>query len=172
MLFWIAEIASKGGNYLLNVGPDGNGIIPEESVNILKGIGKWMKINGEAIYGTGKWTTLKEGPTKFDMKGRDEDGNFKTESGEKISFDFSFTPEDFWFTTKDNYVYVISLTTTLNKTISVKSLFVYRQKIISIKVLGNNVHLKWQVSGDKVDITLPLNRKTDDLGFVLKVKLK
>ena len=172
MLFWIAEIASKGGNYLLNVGPDGNGIIPEESVKILKGIGAWMRINGEAIYGTGKWTTIKEGPTKFDMKGRDEDGNFKTESGEKISFDFSFTPEDFWFTAKDKYVYVISLTTTINETISVKSLFDYRQKIKSIKVLGNNVSLKWQVSGDKVDITLPLNRKTDEPGFVLKVELK
>jgi alpha-L-fucosidase len=172
MLFWIAEIASKGGNYLLNVGPDGNGIIPEESVKILKGIGTWMRTNGEAIYGTGKWTTVKEGPTKFNMKGRDEDGNIVTESGEKISFDFSFTPEDFWFTAKDNYVYVISLSTPVNKNIRVKSLFDYRQKIKSIKVLGNMESLKWQASGDKIDITLPLNRKTDEPGFVLKVELK
>jgi alpha-L-fucosidase len=170
MLFWIAEIASKGGNYLLNVGPDGNGIIPEESVNILKGIGKWMRINGEAIYGTGKWTTVKEGPTKFDMKGRDEDGNFKTESGKKISFDFSFSPEDFWFTAKDNYVYVISLTTPVSETISVKSLFDYHQKIKNITVLGNQGFLKWKASDDKVNITLPLNRKTDEPGFVLKVE--
>jgi alpha-L-fucosidase len=172
MLFWITEIASKGGNYLLNVGPDGNGIIPEESVNILKGIGAWMRINGEAIYGTGKWTTLKEGPTKSDIKGRDEDGNIRTESGEKISFDFSFTPEDFWFTAKDKYVYVISLATTINKTISVKSLFDYRQKIKSITILGNQGLLKWKASDDKVNITLPLNRKTDEPGFVLKVELK
>jgi len=170
MLFWIVEIASKGGNYLLNVGPDGNGKIPEESVKILKEIGSWMRINGEAIYGTGKWTTVKEGPTKFDMKGRDEDGNFKTESGKKISFDFSFSPEDFWFTAKDNYVYVISLTTSESETVSVKSLFDYRQKIKNITVLGNQGFLKWKASDDKVNITLPLNRKTDEPGFVLKVE--
>jgi len=164
MLFWIAEIASKGGNYLLNVGPDGNGIIPEESVKILKGIGAWMRINGEAIYGTGKWTTLKEGPTKIDMK--------STEYRKENKIDFSFTPEDFWFTSKDKYVYIISLTTKINETISVKALFSYRQRIKSIKVLGNNENLKWQISGDKVNITLPINIKTDEPGFVLKVELK
>jgi alpha-L-fucosidase len=46
------DIASKGGNYLLNVGPTAEGVIPEESVNILKTVGKWMKVNSEAIYGT------------------------------------------------------------------------------------------------------------------------
>jgi len=172
MLFWIAEIASKGGNYLLNVGPDGNGIIPEASVKILKGIGSWMKINGEAIYGTNKWSTLREGPTRNNMKGRDEDGNIKTESGEKINFDFSFTIEDFWFTAKDNYVYVISLATPVSETINVKSLFNYHRNIESISFLGNQEFLKWKVSGDKVNIVLPLNRKTDEPGFVLKVELK
>ncbi len=46
------EIASKGGNYLLNVGPTSAGLIPEPSVERLKAVGAWMKINGEAIYGT------------------------------------------------------------------------------------------------------------------------
>lgn len=46
------EIASKGGNYLLNVGPDAQGVIPDASVQILKRVGDWMKINHEAIYGT------------------------------------------------------------------------------------------------------------------------
>jgi alpha-L-fucosidase len=48
----LVDIASKGGNYLLNVGPTAEGIIPEESVNILAEVGKWMKTNGESIYGT------------------------------------------------------------------------------------------------------------------------
>ena len=52
----------------MNVGPDGNGVIPDASVKILKEIGAWMKINGEAIYGTGRWTTMKEGPTGLEMK--------------------------------------------------------------------------------------------------------
>ena len=46
------DIASKGGNYLLNVGPTAEGLIPQESVNILNRVGEWMKINSEAIYGT------------------------------------------------------------------------------------------------------------------------
>jgi alpha-L-fucosidase len=48
----LVDIASKGGNYLLNVGPTSEGLIPEPSVERLKEIGDWMKINGEAIYGT------------------------------------------------------------------------------------------------------------------------
>jgi alpha-L-fucosidase len=48
----LIDIASKGGNYLLNVGPKADGTIPEESIQRLGEIGEWMKINGEAIYGT------------------------------------------------------------------------------------------------------------------------
>jgi alpha-L-fucosidase len=48
----LVDIASKGGNYLLNVGPNSEGVIPEPSVERLKEIGAWMKVNGAAIYGT------------------------------------------------------------------------------------------------------------------------
>ncbi len=48
----LIECASKGGNYLLNVGPKADGTIPQESVERLRGIGKWMDVNGESIYGT------------------------------------------------------------------------------------------------------------------------
>ncbi len=48
----VIDTASKGGNYLLNVGPTAAGEIPQPSVERLAGIGKWMKVNGDAIYGT------------------------------------------------------------------------------------------------------------------------
>jgi len=48
----LVDIVSKGGNYLLNVGPDAMGIIPEPSQKILRHVGEWLKINGESIYGT------------------------------------------------------------------------------------------------------------------------
>ena len=48
----LADIASKGGNYLLNVGPTSEGQIPQPSVERLAEVGRWMKVNGEAIYGT------------------------------------------------------------------------------------------------------------------------
>jgi len=48
----LIDIASKGGNYLLNVGPTQMGVIPEASIERLKEMGQWMKTNGDAIYGT------------------------------------------------------------------------------------------------------------------------
>jgi alpha-L-fucosidase len=48
----LVDITSKGGNYLLNVGPTADGEIPAESIRLLKEVGAWMKVNGEAIYGS------------------------------------------------------------------------------------------------------------------------
>ncbi len=52
LVFKLTDIVSKGGNYLLNIGPDGSGKIPDASVKILREMGAWLKTNGEAIYGT------------------------------------------------------------------------------------------------------------------------
>jgi alpha-L-fucosidase len=49
----LADIAGKGGNYLLNVGPTADGVIPQASQDILRAMGKWLEVNGESIYGTG-----------------------------------------------------------------------------------------------------------------------
>lgn len=48
----LADIVSKGGNYLLNVGPTAEGVIPPASQDILRTIGKWLAVNGDSIYGT------------------------------------------------------------------------------------------------------------------------
>jgi alpha-L-fucosidase len=48
----LVDIASKGGNYLLNIGPKGDGSVPEESVRSMRAIGRWMKTNAESIHGT------------------------------------------------------------------------------------------------------------------------
>jgi len=48
----LVDIASKGGNYLLNVGPTAEGVIPQPEVDLLQAMGKWLKVNGEAIYAT------------------------------------------------------------------------------------------------------------------------
>ncbi len=48
----LCDIASKGGNLLLNIGPDAGGRVPEPAQESLRGLGRWMRVNGEAIYGT------------------------------------------------------------------------------------------------------------------------
>jgi alpha-L-fucosidase len=69
----LIDIASKGGNYLLNVGPDATGVIPQPERERMLAIGKWLKINGEAIYGTHPGPFSKEhgaySATEKDKKG-------------------------------------------------------------------------------------------------------
>ncbi|MBI5095279.1 MAG: alpha-L-fucosidase [Candidatus Hydrogenedentes bacterium] len=52
LIRYLVDIASKGGNFLLNVGPTAEGLIPQASVERLAAMGQWMKVNGDAIYGT------------------------------------------------------------------------------------------------------------------------
>ncbi len=51
LVFKLVDIVSKGGNYLLNVGPTAEGLIPQPSQDNLRAVGRWLKVNGEAIYG-------------------------------------------------------------------------------------------------------------------------
>jgi alpha-L-fucosidase len=72
----LCDIASKGGNYLLNVGPTSEGLIPQPSVERLAQIGAWMKVNGEAIYGAGP-TPFGAEAGKFSQTEKDRDGKPK-----------------------------------------------------------------------------------------------
>jgi alpha-L-fucosidase len=51
--FKLVDSVSKGGNYLLNVGPMADGVIPQPSQDVLRTVGRWLKVNGEAVYGAG-----------------------------------------------------------------------------------------------------------------------
>ena len=71
LLHLLVDLASKGVNYLLNIGPRADGSVPDESVNRLRAIGEWMKTNGEAIYGA-KATPY---PHEFPWGGITQKGN-------------------------------------------------------------------------------------------------
>ena len=61
-LIWnLADVVAKGGNYLLNIGPTGEGVFPDVSMHRLREIGDWMKVNNEAIYGIKTWDYFQEG---------------------------------------------------------------------------------------------------------------
>ena len=61
----LVDIAAKGGNYLLNIGPTAEGLFPQESINRLKEIGEWMKVNAEVIYNSGSIKNYKETETLY-----------------------------------------------------------------------------------------------------------
>ncbi|MGA7307242.1 MAG: alpha-L-fucosidase, partial [Rhodothermales bacterium] len=61
LIHQLIDVVSKGGNYLLNVGPTAEGVFPGPSVERLGEMGDWLAINGEAIYGSRPWTTSGEG---------------------------------------------------------------------------------------------------------------
>ena len=163
LLYWIVEIASKGGNYLLNVGPKADGTFPGESIQRLKEVGKWMKVNGEAIYGSDRWKTSREGPTQIDMAG--------TQYREEHGFQADFTAEDLWFTKKGDNLYVISFVWPENEKLVINSLN-EQDKIENIQLLGSDSKLKWSKNNDSVAVDLSGKKATTSNGYVLKVNLK
>jgi alpha-L-fucosidase len=72
ILFKLVDIASKGGNYLLNVGPTAEGVIPPASQDNLRTVGRWLRVNGDAVYGAGRSPFGEEfGDYAANLKARD-----------------------------------------------------------------------------------------------------
>ncbi|MGN1410653.1 MAG: alpha-L-fucosidase [Eubacteriales bacterium] len=93
----LVDIVSKNGCLLLNIGPKANGEIPKEDADILREIGAWLKVNGEAIYGTKVWRTHGEGPTEV-IEGQFSDGIKK-----------EFTSRDIRYTVNGENIYATAL---------------------------------------------------------------
>lgn len=87
------EIISKNGNMLLNVGPKGDGSIPEEDQRILREIGAWMRTNGEAVFGSKPWRKAGEGNVRV------QEGQF-TDNEE-----LPYMKEDIRFTANGDSIY-------------------------------------------------------------------
>lgn len=146
----LIDIVSKNGNLLLNVGPRADGTIPDEITAVLHGMGEWLKVNGEAIYGTRPFKYFGEGDTR---SGRVREGGQFAEG--KLA---EFTPADIRFTTKGDVLYAMGLERPGDGAVLIKTLFAgtpyLDAPIKSVELLGGG-DVAWKQTPRGLELTLP-----------------
>lgn len=144
----LIDIVSKNGNLLLNVSPKSDGTIPKKQKEVLLGIGKWLRQNGESIYGTRPWRVFGEGPTRLDKGG-------------SFTKKVNYTPQDVRYTRREDTVYAIEMGWPgANEKITLESW--HRDlhwgtniEIIDVSVLGSNEKIHWEWPSRGLIITTP-----------------
>ncbi|HTQ37596.1 MAG TPA: alpha-L-fucosidase, partial [Pirellulales bacterium] len=132
ILSHLIDTVSKNGNYVLNISPMADGTIPDDQQAILLEVGKWLEINGEAIYDTHNWIQFGEG------------GSGKAELNIR-------------FTVKDQSLYAMILGNWPNSAISITALASGRVKgkIVSVALLGHDGDLEFSQDTQKLKVELP-----------------
>lgn len=160
----LVDIVAKNGSMLLNVPPNPDGSIPQVMKDLLADMGKWLAINGEAIYGTRPWTIFGEGPTRL------------PEGGHKIEkIKIVYKNSDIRFTKKsDKVFYAIVMDKPEGETV-IKSLStqlgVLNSKIENIELLGSNDTITWERNESGLVIKTP-NELPSDYAHAYKITLE
>ena len=141
----LVDVVSKNGNLLMNVGPKPDGTIPDGAAKTLLAIGEWLKVNGDAIYGTRPWRQFGEGPTQI------EAGQFHDRETKP------YTAEDFRFTTKGDVLYAIELGWPKGGEAVIHALGsgVGTRAVASVELLGATQPLSFTQQSDGLHIHLP-----------------
>jgi alpha-L-fucosidase len=159
---YLIDVISKNGCVLLNVTPKANGEIPQLVQERLLEIGDWLKINGEAVYGTRPWKVYGEGPSKV------VEGHLN----EQVNTDNTF--EDIRFTKKGNSLYVFVLDWPTSE-VMIRSLgkkaALLDKKVKRLELLGSNAEIKWQITDEAMKITFPKEKPCKN-AYALKLTLE
>lgn len=143
----LVDIVSKNGNLLLNVGPRADGTIPDEVQQVLRDVGGWLQVNGEAIYGTRPWKVFGEGPTKV-VEGAFHDTDTQ-----------SYSADDYRFTSKGNVLYAIELKWSTTGEAVIRSLkrdtVDSLMAVESVSLLGSASPLHFEQQKDGLHIQVP-----------------
>jgi alpha-L-fucosidase len=135
----LVDIVSKNGCLLLNVDPKMDGTIPEESKSLLLGMGEWLKINGEAIYGTRPWEIHGEGPSKIEKSG-----------GFSEEIPVNYTAEEIRFTqSKNGKTIYVTILDWFSGSFTPKSFQVNSIENPKVKLLGNNGLISFSVDAQR-----------------------
>jgi alpha-L-fucosidase len=149
----LIDIVSRGGNFLLDIGPTADGRIPVIMQERLLEMGKWMEINSEAIYGTSCW----ENTCQW-TKGKAEEparGRYKAKYDVMkltISPDGGMATKEIFFTQKEDDLYCICPVYPKGK-LMVKD--VQLKSGSKVEMLGYNKSIKWKQKGKNVEIEVP-----------------
>ncbi|WP_020528359.1 alpha-L-fucosidase [Flexithrix dorotheae] len=157
------DIVSKNGNLLLNVGPKADGTIPEDQQETLLNIGKWLKVNGEGIYGTRPWFFYGEGPTRSKLGDH-------TEYNQK-----SMSQKDIRFTTRENFIYVFVMdwpTEDIIVNSMASDIASLPDEIKHISLLGSDEKLSWEKSSNGLIIAAPKKSIESKYAYAFKIELE
>jgi alpha-L-fucosidase len=159
IVFRLVDIVSKGGNYLLNVGPTSEGLIPQPSIDRLMAVGAWMETNQEAIYGTSPWRVFHDGLLDHETA--------------KVPKENTGSPVDIRFTAKGNSIYAICLAWP-EKDVVVRALGnkgVPDKTIAAVSMLGSKDVVKWRQTDDGLTLSVP-REKPCRYAFVYRIDFK
>jgi alpha-L-fucosidase len=153
----LCDVVAKNGNLLLSVPMRGNGTIDSDEVAILEALAAWMKVNGEAIFGTRPWRIYGEGPTQVHA------GMF----GESDSK--PFTAQDIRFTTRRGALYALALAWPETNTLTIRSLATGAPgRVRRVELLGTGQPLRHVRNEQGLTITLP-QHKIGDHAYAFKI---